>query len=54
MQDDFDKDLSLNKKTTKATLGRYLKNTEKILQPPPEENLDNNADGDLNETQGGE
>ena len=31
MQDDFDKDLSLGRKTTKATLGRYLKNTEKTL-----------------------
>ena len=40
MLDDFDKDLLLNKKTTKVFLGRYLKNTEKTLAPTVEEPVD--------------
>jgi hypothetical protein len=46
MKDDFDKDLLLNKKTTKAFLGRYLKNNEKTLAP-----VDEPVDG---ESQNGE
>jgi len=46
MQEDFEKDLSLNKRSSRAVLGRYLKNTEKTLATAvePEEGEDQDVD----------
>jgi hypothetical protein len=51
MKEDFDKDLMFNKKTTKAILGRYLKNTEKTLAPVVEP-TDGEKNDDMSEIAG--
>ncbi len=50
MQEDYSKDLKLNK-PTKATVSKYLKNTTKVVEQPKDDGIDKGKDEKTEEIQ---